>query len=148
MTSLVRLPALAVLGFAFALPSLSVAQEEQRAQPPAERQQEARRPRAEAESRLPPESVTRHTIELPGRTIKLTAMAGSLALTNPEGRAAGRIRVRGLYPRRRGSGEPARDLRGQRRPGRILGLSQPSGDRTLAAAARRAEHQPVDCRPS
>lgn len=85
MTSLVRLPALAFLGFAFALPSLSVAQEEQRAQPPAERQQEARRPRAEAESRLPPESVTRHTIELPGRSIKLTAIAGALALTNPEG---------------------------------------------------------------
>ncbi len=85
MTSLVRLPALAVVGFALALPSLSVAQEEQRAQPPAERQQEARRPRAEAESRLPPESVTRHTIELPGRTIKLTAIAGALALTNPEG---------------------------------------------------------------
>jgi carboxypeptidase C (cathepsin A) len=84
MTSLARLPALA-LGFALAFPSLSLAQDEQRPPQPAG-QQEARRPqRPDAEARLPPESVTRHTIELSGRTIKLTATAGSLTLTNPEG---------------------------------------------------------------
>ncbi len=84
MTSLARLSAIACIALTLACPTLSLAQEEQRPQQSAERQ-EARRPRPESEARLPPESVTRHTIELPGRTIKLTAIAGSLALTNPEG---------------------------------------------------------------
>jgi carboxypeptidase C (cathepsin A) len=85
MTLLVRLLLLTALGFTLAVPTLSSAQEEQRAPQSTERP-EARRPqRPEAETRLPPESVTRHTIELPGRTIKLTAVAGSLTLTNPEG---------------------------------------------------------------
>src|SRR6478752_4472778 len=85
MTSLFRLSLLAILGFAITAPTLSVAQEEQRPQAAAERP-EARRPqRPDADAKLPPESVTRHTIELPGRTIKLTATAGSLTLTNPEG---------------------------------------------------------------
>jgi carboxypeptidase C (cathepsin A) len=82
MTSPARLQLLAALFLALASPTF--AQDDQRAQQPAERQ-EARRPRADTEPRLPPESVTRHTIELPGRTIKLTATAGSLTLTNPEG---------------------------------------------------------------
>ncbi len=39
-------------------------------------------PRAE---RLPPASVTRHVLELPGRTLRFTATAGSVALTDPQG---------------------------------------------------------------
>ena len=41
-------------------------------------------PRPEA-GRLPPESVTKHTVELPGRGLKFTATAGSLALVDPQG---------------------------------------------------------------
>jgi carboxypeptidase C (cathepsin A) len=35
---------------------------------------------------LPAEAVTRHAIELPGRTLRFTATAGSLPLTDPQGR--------------------------------------------------------------
>ena len=35
---------------------------------------------------LPPDSVTRHVVELPGRTLAFTATAGSLPLTNGQGR--------------------------------------------------------------
>src|SRR5690606_36145342 len=34
---------------------------------------------------LPPESVTRHTLDLPGRTLEFTAKAGHLTLTDPQG---------------------------------------------------------------
>ena len=43
---------------------------------------EARRP---AEAKLPPDAVTRHAIELPGRTLRFTATAGSLPLTDGQG---------------------------------------------------------------
>ncbi|MBD2749752.1 peptidase S10 [Microvirga sp. BT688] len=49
--------------------------------------QEQRRPRAEARDAqaLPPESVTRHTLQLPGRTLSFTATAGHLTLADPQG---------------------------------------------------------------
>lgn len=79
MSFLSRLPLVASLVLGLGLPGLSLAQEKPAEQP------ESRRGRAEAEARLPPESVTRHTLELPGRTIKLTALAGSLTLSSPDG---------------------------------------------------------------
>ncbi|WP_210485918.1 S10 family peptidase [Microvirga antarctica] len=81
MTLLSRLPLFPTLCLALVLPLSAVAQDAPRAAPT--ERAEARRP--QPESRLPPESVTRHTIELPGRTIKLTATAGSLTLTSPDG---------------------------------------------------------------
>lgn len=36
--------------------------------------------------RLPPETTTHHTLELPGRTLKFTATTGSIALSSGEGR--------------------------------------------------------------
>lgn len=38
-----------------------------------------------ADRRLPPDSVTRHTLELPGRTLRFTATAGALPLVDPNG---------------------------------------------------------------
>lgn len=76
-----RLPISAALCLFLAMPLGAVAQERQEAG-----QQEQRRPRQEAQAQsLPPESVTRHTLQLPGRTLQFTATAGHLALTNPEG---------------------------------------------------------------
>jgi carboxypeptidase C (cathepsin A) len=46
--------------------------------PPGERPQPEGR-------RLPPDSVTHHVLELPGRTLRFTATAGALPLTDPQG---------------------------------------------------------------
>jgi carboxypeptidase C (cathepsin A) len=58
---------------------------EQQAQ--GQQQQEARRTRPEARDTqaLPPESVTRHSLQLPGRTLSFTATAGHLTLTDQQG---------------------------------------------------------------
>lgn len=48
----------------------------------------ASRPGGESEAferRLPPDSVTRHAIELPGRTLRFVATAGSIRLTDAQG---------------------------------------------------------------
>jgi len=75
-----RLPVCATLCLLLAMPFV-MAQEQQRGE-----QQEARRPRAEAQAQaLPPESVTRHTLELPGRTLQFTATVGHLTLTDQQG---------------------------------------------------------------
>lgn len=75
-----RLPASAALCLLLAMP-FAVAQEQQRGE-----QQESRRPRTEAPAQpLPPESVTRHTLDLQGRTIQFTATAGHLTLTDQQG---------------------------------------------------------------
>lgn len=77
-----RLPVSIVLSLLLAMP-LAVAQEQQ---PQRGEQQEARKPRPDAERQaLPPESVTRHTLELPGRSLQFTATAGHLTLTDPQG---------------------------------------------------------------
>jgi carboxypeptidase C (cathepsin A) len=44
-----------------------------------------RRPPERAERKLPPDSVTQHVLELPGRTLRFTATAGSLPLVDPNG---------------------------------------------------------------
>lgn len=88
MTRISRLSLLAVLCLSVSAPLALRAQEGRPSQDRQERQ-EARRP-ADAQH-LPPESVTRHTIELPGRTLKLIATAGSLTLTDQQGAAQAEI---------------------------------------------------------
>lgn len=85
MTRLARLPLYAALCLSLTVPITSLAQEQQGGREQAGERQEARRPRAEESQRLPPESVTRHTLELPGRTLRFTATAGSLTLTDQQG---------------------------------------------------------------
>jgi carboxypeptidase C (cathepsin A) len=83
MTRAFRLPLFAALCLSLAMPFVAAAQEQH---PAGQQQQEARQPRPEASpQRLPAESVTRHTIELPGRTLQFTATAGSLTLADPQG---------------------------------------------------------------
>jgi carboxypeptidase C (cathepsin A) len=85
MTRTTRFPLYAALTLSLATP-LGVGAQERiggREQQTQSQQQEARRP--SEPQRLPAESVTRHTIELPGRTIRLTATAGALTLTDPQG---------------------------------------------------------------
>ncbi|MFC4171905.1 S10 family peptidase [Microvirga sp. GCM10011540] len=77
MTRMSRFSLLAALCLSLTAPFTLQAQE---ARPAAERP-EPRRPDAQ----LPPESVTRHTLELPGRTLRFIATAGSLTLTDPQG---------------------------------------------------------------
>jgi len=81
MLRALRLPILAALCLSLAMPVAPMAQEQQRGE-----QQEGRRPRSEAPAQsLPPESVTRHTLDLPGRTLQFTATAGHLTLTDQQG---------------------------------------------------------------
>jgi carboxypeptidase C (cathepsin A) len=82
MTRISRFSLFTALCLSLAIPNASQAQEGRSRDQAAERQ-EARRP-VETQ-RLPTESVTRHTIELPGRTLRLTATAGALTLTDPQG---------------------------------------------------------------
>jgi carboxypeptidase C (cathepsin A) len=79
MTRMSRLPLLAALFLSLSAPLALQAQEGR----PSPERQEARRP-PEAQQ-LPPESVTRHTLELPGRTLRFIATAGSLTLADPQG---------------------------------------------------------------
>ncbi|WP_134498343.1 S10 family peptidase [Microvirga pakistanensis] len=73
-----RLSAALALSLSLALPLGTMAQEQQGGQ-------ETRR-RAETPAQaLPPESVTRHTLQLPGRTLEFTATAGHLTLADPQG---------------------------------------------------------------
>jgi carboxypeptidase C (cathepsin A) len=83
MTRKLPLPLYAALLLSLALPFGVEAQEQQ----PQGQQQEQRRPRPEARDAqaLPPESVTRHTLQLPGRTLSFTATAGHLTLADPQG---------------------------------------------------------------
>jgi carboxypeptidase C (cathepsin A) len=83
MTRKLCLPLYAALFLSLALPLGAGAQEQQ----PQGQPQEQRRPRPEGrESQaLPPESVTRHTLQLPGRTLSFTATAGHLTLSDPQG---------------------------------------------------------------
>ncbi|EIM28328.1 S10 family peptidase [Microvirga lotononidis] len=92
MTRATRLPVYAALVLSLAMPLAAGAQEqsgnrEQQAQQTQGQQQEARRPQAPARNAqaLPPESVTRHSLQLPGRTLSFTATAGHLTLTDQQG---------------------------------------------------------------
>jgi len=89
MTRATRLPLYAALVLSLAMPLAAGAQEQadHREQQAQGQQQEARRPQAPARNTqaLPPESVTRHSLELPGRTLSFTATAGHLTLTDQQG---------------------------------------------------------------
>ena len=80
-----------------------------------------RRPEAAPASRkLPPDSITQHTLELPGRTLRFTATAGSLPARRSGRPAAGRDRRHLLHPRRRRArhapGHLRRSTAGRARP--------------------------------
>ncbi|CAA9364514.1 MAG: Carboxypeptidase C (cathepsin A), partial [uncultured Microvirga sp.] len=84
MTRLATLVAAAL--FACALPASLFAQPQPA---PAEASrptgQGGQRPPERGPERLPADSVTQHTVELPGRTLRLTATAGSIPLNDPQG---------------------------------------------------------------
>ncbi len=84
MTRISRFSLLTALCLSLAMPPVVQAQEGRSRDQSSERQEPRR---SQEPQRLPAESVTRHTIELPGRTIRLTATAGALALTDPQGAA-------------------------------------------------------------
>ncbi|HLM38670.1 MAG TPA: peptidase S10, partial [Microvirga sp.] len=83
MTRALRLPLYAALCLSLAAPLAVQAQEQAQRGP--ERQEASRPQRPDDPQRLPPEAVTRHSLQLPGRTLQFTATAGSLALTDPQG---------------------------------------------------------------
>ncbi|UVF18010.1 peptidase S10 [Microvirga terrae] len=87
MTRATRLPLYAALVLTLAMPLGAGAQEQAGNREQSQGQQEARRSRPEARETqaLPPESVTRHSLQLPGRTLSFTATAGHLTLTDPQG---------------------------------------------------------------
>jgi carboxypeptidase C (cathepsin A) len=87
MTCALRLPLYTALLLALAMPLGAGAQEQAGNREQPQGQQEARRPRPEARDgqALPPESVTRHTLQYPGGPIQFTATAGHLTLTDPQG---------------------------------------------------------------
>ena len=98
MTRAMRLPLYVGLALSLAVPLGAGAQEQGGSRE--QQQQESRRPRADTETRLPPESVTRRAVDCPGAApLELTAIAGSLALTNPEGAPQADV-ARGLSARR------------------------------------------------
>jgi len=85
MTRAFRLLASAALCLSLAMPFAVMGQEQQGNREQNAERQEQRRPRPEEAQRLPPEAVTRHTLQLPGRTLQFTAAAGSLTLTDQQG---------------------------------------------------------------
>ncbi|MBA1156653.1 S10 family peptidase [Microvirga mediterraneensis] len=83
-----RLPLYAALVLSLAMPLAAGAQEQSgNRDQQAQGQQEARRPQPQARNAqaLPPESVTRHSLQLPGRALSFTATAGHLTLTDQQG---------------------------------------------------------------
>src|SRR3954451_3017794 len=87
---------LAALALAFAVPAPIFAQQPQpehaqsRARPDGQGERRPERS-APAGRRLPADSITQHALELPGRTLRFTATAGSLPLTDPEGKLQAEI---------------------------------------------------------
>jgi carboxypeptidase C (cathepsin A) len=98
-----RLSAVLLLALSLAAPSFAQApdadrgqgeRQEQAARPDsgrrngeAEARQERSGPRSGSESRqLPPESITHHSVSLPGRTLNFTAKVGALTLVDQQGR--------------------------------------------------------------
>ena len=94
-------------------------------------------PAAAEQHRLPPDSTTKQTLALPGRTLAFTATAGSIRLFDDKGEPQADIaytayQLDGADPR-----HPAGDLPVQWRAGRGLRLSATRRCRTVAAADRR-----------
>ncbi|MBF9232269.1 peptidase S10 [Microvirga sp. BT350] len=83
MNRISRPSLLAVLCLLLVAPVVAQAQEAPNRQPQPVRGEA--RPQSADTTRLPPNSVTRHTITLPGRTLSLTATAGSLTLIDTNG---------------------------------------------------------------
>jgi len=84
MLPALRLPVSAALCLLLALPVVQA--QEQQQQQRSEQQETRGRSRQENQAQpLPPESVTRHTLQLPGRTLEFTATAGHLTLTDQQG---------------------------------------------------------------
>src|SRR3954471_21680232 len=87
---------LAALALAFAVPAPIFAQQPQpehvQSRARSDGQGERRPERSAPEGRrLPADSITQHALELPGRTLRFTATAGSLPLTDPEGKLQAEI---------------------------------------------------------
>ena len=94
-------------------------------------------PAVAEQHRLPPDSTTKQTLALPGRTLAFTATAGSIRLFDDKGEPQADIaytayQLDGADPR-----HPAGDLPLQRRAGRGLGLSAIGRCRTVAAGHQR-----------
>jgi carboxypeptidase C (cathepsin A) len=88
----VRVTAVTFLSFLLAIAALPAQAQDAEITPPASGRnqqrgtgQEGQRP-AQPERTLPADSVSQHTMELPGRSLKFTATAGSIPFRNNEGR--------------------------------------------------------------
>jgi carboxypeptidase C (cathepsin A) len=89
-----------VAALAGMMPISQLAAQDAQAQPTPQQQQGRRSnqpagdtsaPQATTARQLPADSVTQHTIELPGRTLKFTATAGSIPIRSAEGRLQAEI---------------------------------------------------------
>ena len=97
----------------------------------------ANAPSAAEQHRLPPDSTTKQTLALPGRTLDFT---GDRRLDPPvrrQGRAAGRHRLYRLPARWRRPRHPSGDVPVQWRAGRVLGLAAARRCRPVAALDQR-----------
>ncbi len=101
-------------------------------------------PAAAEQHRLPPDSTTRHTLALPGRTLDFTATAGSIRLFDDKGEPQADIAYTSYQLDEHRSRQPAGDVPVQRRPGRVLGLAAIRRRRSLARVdiGRRARYRP------
>ena len=78
-----RLGLAAALSLSLSFPLSAQAPSEPARGPGAQRgEQQGQRPDS---ARLPPDSVTPHVLDLPGRSLRFTATAGSLTLVDPQG---------------------------------------------------------------
>ena len=139
---------LAALALALAVPAPIFAQQPQpehvqsRARPDGQGERRPERSAPEGR-RLPADSITQHALELPGRTLRFTATAGSLPLTDPEGKLQAEIGY--VAYTLDGADRASRPVTFalQRRTGRGFGLPSSRRARPLAPAARRPHDQPL-----
>ena len=87
--------------------------------------------------RLPPDSTTRQTLALPGRTLDFTATAGSIRLFDDKGEPQADIAYTSYQLDGADRAQPAGDVSVQRRAGRVLGLAAVRRRRPVAAVDRR-----------
>ena len=93
-------------------------------------------PAAEAH-RLPPDSTTKQTLALPGRTLDFTATAGSIRLFDDKGEPQADIAYTSYQLDGTDRATPAGDVSVQWRPGRVLGLAAVRRRRAVAIVDRR-----------
>ncbi len=86
---------------------------------------------------LPPDSVTEHSVDIPGGTLAYTATAGTLSLFDQIGRAVGRDLLHRLCRQECRGRQPPDHLRLQRRAGRGVGLPEPRPGRPANCRVRR-----------